>query len=506
MNRSKKSINNMIFGVANQILTLLLGLIVPKIFIVSYGSEVNGLQSSIAYIYTYIALLESGIGTATIQALFAPVGRNDRGDVNSILSATNLQYKRVAKIYAVIMGIAAVVYPLTITTPIPYITVFFMVLLSGVSSLISFLFYGKFVLLLQADGRSYVVSIIGLLSYVLKNVIKIVLILMGWHFILVYFASMLVSILTLIAYWVYQKRVYPWIDYHVKPKMEAISQSKNVLVHQISSIVCNSTDVLILTYIVRDLRFVSIYNIYLMIFDAVKSLIMNIFSSVNFILGQTFHTDIQLFRRYYHMYETMDIAVSFTFYSVAYVMITPFLRIYTAQITDISYIDPYLPLLFVATKLLTSCREPASQLIYYAGHFRKTQGRAIFEAALNLVISIIASYYWGIYGVLLGTIVALVYRTIDMYIYTAKHFLDRSTWVSIRQWIIYMSAFAGIVFVNNQLVIPVSGYMDFFMKTFLCGVLIGIYYVAVTSIFNWNTFATVVRMVSRKFFNGRKFQ
>lgn len=84
----------MIFGVGNQLVVLCVGLIVPKFFIMSYGSEINGLQSSIAYIYTYIALLEAGIGTATLQALFGTLGRENKEETNAILSATNIQYKK----------------------------------------------------------------------------------------------------------------------------------------------------------------------------------------------------------------------------------------------------------------------------------------------------------------------------------------------------------------------------------------------------------------------------
>lgn len=498
MQRSKKSLYNMIFGVANQIIVLAFGLIVPRIFIVNYGSEVNGLQSSIAYIYTYIALLESGIGTATIQALFGALSRNNRSEINSILSATNIQYKKIAKIYFACMLVFSVVYPFTVSTSVDKITVAFMVLLSGVSSLVSFVFYGKFMLLLQADGRSYITSSIGLFNYISVNIVKIALILAGFPFIAVYVGSALLSVIMALIYFLYKKKYYSWLDLSVKPNLKAISQSKNVLVHQISNIVCNSTDVLVLTYIVRDLKLVSVYNIYIMIFDAVKSLIMNIFSSVNFIMGQTYNSDIKLYRKYHHIYEILDISVSFALYSVAYVMMNPFLEVYTQGISDVKYVDKYLPLLFALIKLLYSVREPSSQLINYAGHFRQTQWRSVAEAALNIVISVVCSIYLGIYGVLLGTVAALLYRTIDMYVYTSKRFLNRSVFVSVKQWIIYLSAFAVIILVNGKLTLHASGYIDFFIKAAVCAVIISGFYAIVTCIFYPKTVRSVIDFVVRK--------
>ena len=487
MNKSKKSIFNMIFGLANQLIVLIVGLILPRLFIMEFGSEINGLQSSISYVYTYIALLEAGIGTATIQALFGPLARENRDEISEILSATNRQYKKVGTIYFTCMVIFAVAYPLTITTTVDRLTVSLMVFLSGVSSLMSFLFYGKFVLLLQADGCSFVVMIVSLVNYILTHAIKIIFILKGYSIVSIYVASAFVPLVILILYELYRRKNYAWVNYKAKPNMKAISQSKNVLVHQISNIVCNSTDVMVLTYVVRDLKLVSIYNLYTMIFDAVKTVIINIFSSVNFIMGQTYNSDVEKYREYHKIYELADFTVSFILYSVAYIMILPFMSIYTKGITDINYVDPKLPILFVLIKLMMSVREPAAQVINYAGHFKKTQTRSIIEAGINLAVSVVCAYKLGIYGVLIGTVVALLYRTIDMYLYTSKRFLDRSVWYSVKQWVIYMAAFAGVVFINSHITLNITGYVSFFINAIVVGLCLLVYYCAVTFIFNYKT-------------------
>ena len=483
----------MLFGICNQIIVLIMGLIVPKLFIVSYGSEVNGLQSSISYVFTYIALLEAGIGTATIQALYKTLGANNKEGTNSVLAATNLQYKRVAYLYGGAVLLLSLIFPFTVTTSVDRFTVALMVLLSGAGSFISFLTYGKFVLLLQADGRSFVVSIVTLIDYILKNAIKIVMIMCGMHFVWVYTITALLSLVNLVFYYFYKKKNFPWVDYKVKPNKKAISQSKNVLVHQISNILCNSTDVLVLTYIVRDLRLVSVYNVYLMVFDAIKSLIVNVFGSVYFIMGQTYNSDKEKYKRMHNLFEVADFTISFILYTTACIMMTPFLSVYTAGITDINYIDRYLPILFATIKLMHSVREPASQLINYAQHFKKTQWRSMAETALNVVVSISVCIVFnhfgisGIYGVLIGTIVALGYRTIDMYVYTSRRFLDRSVWVSIKYWITYMGAFFIALFVFDHFTISVTGYVDFFLKALLVLVIMIAYYCVCTIIFNFKT-------------------
>lgn len=96
---AKKGIYNIVFGILGQALTVVFAIIVPKVIIEYYGSEVNGLLSSISQILVYLGLFEAGVGTASLQALYQPIAEGGKKDINSILSATNKYYKRTSKLY-----------------------------------------------------------------------------------------------------------------------------------------------------------------------------------------------------------------------------------------------------------------------------------------------------------------------------------------------------------------------------------------------------------------------
>ncbi len=83
-----KGLKNVIWGLANQLITIAFGLILPRMFITSYGSEINGLISSVNQIYVYVALLEAGIGTASLQALYKTHGQGDRDSSTAVMAAT----------------------------------------------------------------------------------------------------------------------------------------------------------------------------------------------------------------------------------------------------------------------------------------------------------------------------------------------------------------------------------------------------------------------------------
>ena len=76
--------------------------------------------------------------------------------------------------------------------------------------------------------------------------------------------------------------------------------------------------------------------------------------------------------------------------------------------------------------MLSACRVVDNQLIKLSFHAKQTVVRSMIEAAINVIVSIAAVQFIGIYGVLLGTIAALLYRTNDFIIYANTKILMRS--------------------------------------------------------------------------------
>ena len=83
----------------------------------------------------------------------------------------------------------------------------------------------------------------------------------------------------------------------------------------------------------------------------------------------------------------------------------------------------FLPELFFAVRLLYSVRDVKYQLVMATGNFKGSSYIAITEMTINVVSSIILVFFYGIYGVLIGTIVALIYSCIAYHLYTNKKIL-----------------------------------------------------------------------------------
>ena len=457
MDNSRKVSTNLMLGFLSELLTIVLGVLVPRFILTSYGSEVNGLLTSVTQIYSFVSLLEAGIGTATIQALYKTVGNKSKDETNSILAATNHYYHRTGILYLVAILAFSIIYPLIVETEIPTITIVLVIVFNGMGSVISYFFQAKYFLLLQAEGKNYIQTSLTMFTNIFKNVAKIFLMAYGFDVVFVQAISMVISLIQMIYVTWYIKRYYDWIDLSVKPNYEAISQSKNVMVHQISGLIYNNTDTIILT-MACGLKTVSVYSMYTMLFSMIRTLLGTVSSSVQFVLGQAFNVDRDHFIKLYDVYELYYVTLVFSLYSVANFFILPFMKLYTAGVTDIDYIDSILPLLFISTYLLSCGRNAPNLAICFDCRFKETQNRAIAETVINLSVSIVAVHFWGIYGVLVGTIAALLYRSNDMIIYASRHVLRRKVWITYKRWLVNLLLFIVICIINQFIRFDLSSY------------------------------------------------
>ena len=65
---------------------MIYGLIIPILIIKYYGSNTNGLVSSITQFLSYIVLLEFGIGPVVKNALFKPLVEKNKKNIEDVLA------------------------------------------------------------------------------------------------------------------------------------------------------------------------------------------------------------------------------------------------------------------------------------------------------------------------------------------------------------------------------------------------------------------------------------
>ncbi len=437
---------NLVSGVIYQVVLIVLSFLLPRLYLENFGSEVNGVLSTIKQIFVYMFLLESGVGLATTQALYKPVAEKNYGKVSYIISATHSYYCKIGYIYAAIVLLIATVYAFIVPTSIEPAVIFGIVVLTALPALFSYFVQAKYRILLEVDGRKYVITNSETVLQLLSNIGKILVLILSNSLILIQLVYCILYLFQLAYVFIHAKRRYKWLDTKAEPNFEAISQRKSVLVHQVSSMVFNNTDVLLLSFL-TDFKVVSIYTIYNIFFSQVQTFITSIISGFSFALGQMFHIDRDKFLKVYNVYETFYIMATFIIYTLMAVFLLPLIQIYTSGIDDANYTNVYLVILFVIMNLLSNGKLPSNHVLEFSEKFEETRSHAIVEMIINIVVSVVAILIWGICGAILGTIVALLYRGAMMIYYSNKKVLNRSVFNTYKLWLVNGAVFAVIMLV-----------------------------------------------------------
>lgn len=458
--KKKRALYNLAIGMGSKIVLMVLGFIIPKIFIENYGSDVNGLLSSIGQVFAYLNLVEAGIGVATTQALYKVVAKDDWDEISAIMNAASGFYRRTGTIYFIGVVITSLIYALFIGTPLLPTQVFLLILFSGMGNVLNYFFQSKYIALLNTEGKTYIHVGINTVIQIFTQILKIVMITNQFDIVLIYFVYLVITAMQILVLNIYMNRNYKnKLDKSIKPNIQALNQHSSVLIHQISGLVFSNTDVLVLT-VFTNLRYVSIYTIYNMVINNLNVLTVTVLDSFTSALGLIYNESKERFNKVYDLYELGSWMIYFILMSITLLLYEPFIALYTAN-ADINYVNAVLPMIFVLNQLLSFIRMPGLKVMNIEGCFKDTRSRTIIEAAINLSVSLIAVQFVGIYGVLLGTTVALSYRTVDIIIYSNQKILKRKWTIIFRRLLINSVTFVVVFFLLRQWSESISSIVDF---------------------------------------------
>ena len=238
-----------------------------------------------------------------------------------------------------------------------------------------------------------------------------------------------------------------------------------------------------------------------MIFMQTGFLVKTISNGLTASFGHLFFENKIKFKQIFNCFETYFQAIVFSVFVSAGILTLPFLNLYIDEEYKIEYIDNYLPILFMIVHILSNVRWPAVIAINVAGHFKETQWRAIIEMIINLTLSIVLVMRIGIYGVLIATIIALTYRSIDMIIYLYVNIIKENVIKQFMKIILYGFLAAILIYIYPQFNITINNFLMFFIVAIVVFTSITILFIVIALLIERNAARTsleLYRKLSKK--------
>lgn len=461
MNRTQKFALNSLTAAISQIVVMLVGFITPRLMISTYGSEVNGLVSSLNQFILYISLVEAGIGGAAIFSLYKPLANKDTQGISSVVVSARKSYRQAGYIFSSGIFMLALIYAFVCSTEtLTFVTIFSLALLLGVNGCVDFFFVSGYRVLLTADQRNYILSSIGIVQTVLRTVIICVLAVCKVNIVLLYAIAVTPVILKCGFIYFYSKKNYPYIDKKAPADNSALNKRWDVIYQQVLGTVQTGAPTVIAT-IILDFLQVSVYSIYNMIMTGINGILSIFITGLPAGFGELIAKgEKENLKKTVSEFEVAYYYILSIIYGVTMVMILPFVSVYTEGLTDVNYYSPILALVIVLNGLLYNIKTPQSMLIISAGLYKETRWRVTVQGIIIIVMGILFGIPFGLPGIVIGSCVSNLYRTVDLLFFVPKRITHNKTRVSAFRMLRVLLNMAIICVPSFIIEIDVSGYFE----------------------------------------------
>lgn len=423
--RKKKLLYSTSASIINQIVSFFTGFIMPKMYLTYYGSAVNGLTASITQFLGFISLCEMGVGAVVQSSLYKPLAAGDDIETSKIILSAELFFRKIALILVAYTIGLMIFYPILYSEQFDFLYTALLIFAIAINSFALYYFGITYRLLLNADQLAFIQLGLNSMLLIINAFFCITLMRMGAGVHAVKLTSSLIYLLQPLCLSFYVKKNYR-INKKLKLTEEPIKQKWNGLAQHIATVVLNDTDVVVLTFL-STLENVSVYAVYHLVVHGVKKIIDSLTTGMQAMFGNMLAKgEEDALRATFDSFEwLMHTFVTYTFGCCGF-LILPFVRVYTKNISDANYIVPLFAVLITMAQASFSIRTPYNMMTLAAGHYKQTQWSAIIEAVINISVSVVLVSKYGLVGVAIGTLSAMVYRTMYLARYISKNIIPRS--------------------------------------------------------------------------------
>lgn len=409
--RVKKTLLNARVNLIFYFLTLCLSFFSRKIFLDCLGADFVGLTGTLQNILGYLNLAELGVGAAIAFNLYKPIQQHNKQQIIDLVSLYGYYYRNIG--FVVLVGgiILSTFIPIIFrTTNFPLTVIYFAFYAFLTSSLIGY-FINYRQALLSADQRNYVVAAYYQSANILKTIIQLIV---AYYYANFYFWIAIELFFGIIYSYILNKKinqVYPWLKCNVKNgKLQSknypsiLNSTKQVFIHKIKDFLLSQSDQLFI-FAFASLKMVAYFGNYTLIISKLTAFVVTILNSVSASVGNLVaeaNMD-KITTVFWELMALRYFIAGFICFCI-FELITPFICIWLGE----EYLlDKTILILLLVNLFISSSRGTVDNFNFAYGHYGDVWA-AWTEGLINISITLIAGYHFGIPGILLGKTLSVI--------------------------------------------------------------------------------------------------
>ena len=291
--RTLNSLRNIIFGVMNQFIIIILGFISRAFFLKYLDETYLGINSLFTEVLSVLSLADLGINTVMVYSFYKPLAESDIKKLTALLTFFKSIYRAIA-IVVTILGILILPflnYIIKLDEAIRLLNIYYIIFLS--KTVLSYMFVYR-ASILNADQKGYILNYVTSCVNIVTTFLQIT--------VLVYFKSyllfLLLNVLSILANNCIcakkAEKIYPFIKSKEKlslnEKAEIFLNIKSGFLYKLSSVLINSTDNILISAMLGTAT-VGYYSNYGLVINKLSTIINIIFSSMVSSIGNLMVTE-----------------------------------------------------------------------------------------------------------------------------------------------------------------------------------------------------------------------
>lgn len=414
--RKKNSVKNILTSIIPFFIITLMSIFRVRLFLHSLGEEIYSTNQVFNQIFSYLSLIDGGIGCLIVQKYYKLFVDKNEEEINYTYSKSKKTMNYVSLIIFLIGFSLSFFIKLFVNNSLSSRYLQFVFILYLIRSIIEYLFISpRFVI--QADQKLYKINIILNIYQVIEMSIEMYLLSKKVDYAIILIFT---TIIRTIAYICCNRTVfkeYPWLKKVKIKRNDRFHDVGYMFWHKISGTIKMNTDIIILS-ITQSPLVVTIYSSYNYIIKCLSQVVYLLSTSISSSAGNVFYKENE--NKKTEVFNKINITflyLSAVITIILYIEYDDFIQIWIGS----KYIMDKLSKIMICITLFQTVASRSLILAYETmGKYKETKWIIAAEAIINLVLSIAFVKPFGMFGVILATAISGIVSIVVLpkYIYT----------------------------------------------------------------------------------------
>lgn len=407
--RKNKIAKNIVSSVSLNLFNIFIGFASRIIFLKILDIYYLGISSLFTNILGVLSLADLGLSTAMMYSLYKPIAENDTKKITDLIWFFRKIYLAIASV-VFILGLSLIPFlKYIINMDVEIENIEFYYFISLLNIVISYLFVYRSILI-TADQKQYIVNKISFIFKIITFVAQVFVLIITKDYALYVVTAIILSLINNFILNHKAMKLYPYLKnkaekLDVTEKNSIKENVKSLFMYKFAGTILSNTDNIFISIFVGTLT-VGLYSNYILIVNQIISIISLAFTQLKATIGNMIFSDKSELSGKFSLFCRLELAIYWmvSFCSIAlFVLMNDFVFIVFGEDFLLSNI---IVLIIVLNFYTANIRQNIWVFRETTGIFKETKYITLITAILNLALSLLLGYFYGLAGILGATIIS----------------------------------------------------------------------------------------------------